>query len=203
MSPWGFGLGAFVLSVVLAPILMDVFYRNLALVFAALGAILGSAALGSAAMLRNPPADYLPKRLCPVGSEGCPRGRPYARPSKSPTCRLGNIVLAGQYAIMWFIFFLNIMAGISLVSFLSPLYQDIWRLDHPTLERSVLAGYGATLIAVSSLFNGLGRIVWGALSDRLGRINTFRVLLASQLIVFGILMTEHDPWVFAIWYVMC
>ena len=44
---------------------------------------------------------------------------------------------------MWFIFFLNIMAGISIVSFLSPLYQDIWRLDHPTLERSVLAGYGA------------------------------------------------------------
>ncbi|MFZ0984182.1 MAG: MFS transporter, partial [Pseudolabrys sp.] len=110
----------------------------------------------------------------------------------------GEYVLAGQYAIMWFIFFLNIMAGISLVSFLSPLYQDIWRLDHPTLERSVLAGYGATLIAVSSLFNGLGRIVWGVVSDRLGRINTFRLLLASQLIVFGILMTEHSPWVFAI-----
>jgi OFA family oxalate/formate antiporter-like MFS transporter len=35
-------------------------------------------------------------------------------------------------------------------------------------------------------------------SERLGRINTFRLLLASQLIVFGILMTEHNPWVFAI-----
>ena len=106
--------------------------------------------------------------------------------------------MAGQYAIIWFIFFLNIMAGISIVSFLSPLYQDIWRLDHPTLESSILAGYGATLIAVSSLFNGFGRIVWGAVSEWLGRINTFRLLLASQLIVFGILMTEHNPWVFAI-----
>ena len=36
------------------------------------------------------------------------------------------------------------------------------------------------------------------MSERLGRINTFRLLFASQLIVFGILMTEHDPWVFAI-----
>jgi len=54
----GFGLGAFVLSFVLAPILMNVFHRNLALVFAALGAILGSAAFGSAAMLRNPPDDF-------------------------------------------------------------------------------------------------------------------------------------------------
>ena len=107
-------------------------------------------------------------------------------------------VLTGQYAIMWFIFFLNIMAGISIISFLSPLYQDIWKLDHPTLERSVLAGYGATLIAVSSLFNGFGRIVWGVVSERAGRINTFRLMLASQLIVFGILMTEHSPWVFAV-----
>jgi OFA family oxalate/formate antiporter-like MFS transporter len=99
---------------------------------------------------------------------------------------------------MWFVFFLNITAGISIISFLSPLYQDIWRLDHPTLERAVLAGYGATLIAVSSLFNGVGRIAWGALSERLGRINTFRVLFASQLVVFGFLMTEHDPWIFAV-----
>ena len=117
---------------------------------------------------------------------------------KNLICRSGEYVLAGQYAIMWFIFFLNITAGISIVSFLSPLYQDVWRLDYPNLERSVLAGYGATLIAVSSLFNGLGRIVWGAASERLGRINTFRLLLASQLIVFGILMTERNPWGFAI-----
>src|SRR4029453_11746844 len=98
---------------------------------------------------------------------------------------------------MLFIFFLNITAGISIISLLSPLYQDIWRLNHPTLERSVLAGYGATLIAVSSVFNGVGRIAWSALSERLGRINIFRVILASQLVVFGILMTEHNPWVFA------
>ena len=58
----GFGLGAFVLSVVLAPILMYLFHRNLALVFAALGAILGSAAFGSAAMLSNPPGRLSPER---------------------------------------------------------------------------------------------------------------------------------------------
>jgi OFA family oxalate/formate antiporter-like MFS transporter len=87
--------------------------------------------------------------------------------------------------------------ALSIISFQSPLYQDIWKLDRPTLERSVLAGYGATLIAVSSLFNGFGRILWGALSERLGRINSFRLLLASQLVVFGVLMTERNPWVFA------
>jgi OFA family oxalate/formate antiporter-like MFS transporter len=194
----GFGLGAFVLSAVLAPILMRVLDGNLTLVFAALGAILGSAAFGSAAMLRDPPTGYLPRGYVPPASKDTGAAGPYARAEEDSDLPLREYVLAGQFAIMWFIFFLNIIAGISIISFQSPLYQDIWRLDHPTLERSVLAGYGATLIAVSSLFNGLGRIVWGAMSERLGRINTFRLLFASQLVVFGMLMTERDPWVFAI-----
>jgi len=194
----GFGLGAFVLSAVLAPILMRAFHGNLTLVFAALGGILGSAAFGSAAMLRDPPAGYLPSGYVASASKDARAGGPYAKAEEESDLPLTEYVLAGQYAIMWFIFFLNITAGISIVSFLSPLYQDVWRLDYPNLERSVLASYGATLIAVSSLFNGLGRIVWGAASERLGRINTFRLLHASQLIVFGILMTERNPWGFAI-----
>lgn len=197
IAAMGFGLGAFVLSVMLAPILMRIFSGDLILVFAALGVILGSVATGSAAMLRNPPDGYLPPGFVPATQASLASG-PYARAEQEADLPLGEYLLAGQYAIMWFVFFLNIAAGISIISFLSPLYQDIWRLDHPTLERSVLAGYGATLIAVSSLFNGFGRIAWGALSERLGRINTFRVLFATQLVVFGFLMTEHNPWVFAI-----
>ena len=194
----GFGLGAFILSFVLAPLPMRVLHGNLTYVFAALGAILGSAAFGCAAMLRDPPAGYLPSGYVPSASKDARAVSPYAKAEEATDLPLKEYVLVGQYAIVWFIFFLNITAGISIISFLSPLYQDIWRLDHPILERSVLAGYGATLIAVSSLFNGFGRIVWGAVSERLGRINTFRLLFASQLVVFGMLMTERDPWVFAI-----
>jgi MFS transporter, OFA family, oxalate/formate antiporter len=193
----GFGLSGFVLSVVLAPILMRAFHGNLTLVFAALGAILGSTAIVSAGMLRDPPAGYLPSGYVPPASLSAGAVGPYAKVDEESDLPLREYILAGQHAILWFIFFLNIMAGMSIVSFLSPLYQDIWKLDDPTLARSVLAGYGATLIAVSSLFNGVGRIVWGAVSDRLGRMNTFRILLASQLIVFGMLMTERDPWIFA------
>jgi OFA family oxalate/formate antiporter-like MFS transporter len=194
----GFGLGAFVLSIMLAPILMHVLDRNLILVFAALGAILGSVAIGSAAMLKNPPDGYLPSGYVPTAKGAAIIEGPYARAEQEADLPLREYLFAGQYTIMWFVFFLNIAAGISIISFLSPLYQDIWRLNYPTLDRSVLAGYGATLIAVSSLFNGFGRIFWGALSERLGRLNTFRVLFATQMFVFGILMTEHNPWIFAI-----
>ena len=74
----------------------------------------------------------------------------------------------------------------------------MWGLADPSVEPETLAEYGATLIAASSLCNGFGRLFWGLLSDRIGRIRVFRILLASQMIVFGILMTERDPWVFSV-----
>src|SRR5207248_10652956 len=109
----GFGLSGFVLSVVLAPILMHLFHRNLTLVFAALGAILGSTAIGSAATQRNPPADYLPRGYVPSAAKGVGAANPYAKAEEDSDLPLKEYILAGQYAIMWFIFFLNIMAGIS------------------------------------------------------------------------------------------
>ena len=105
---------------------------------------------------------------------------------------------------MWLVFFFNIAAGISVISFQSSLLQDVWGLADPTVEPEMLAEYGATLIAVSSLCNGVGRLFWGLLSDRIGRVRVFRILLASQMVVFGILMTERDPWIFSalVCYVM-
>ena len=108
-----------------------------------------------------------------------------------------DYLLSGQFLIMWVVFFCNIAAGISVISFQSPLLQEIWGLSDPAVEPAVLASYGATLIAVSSLFNGLGRLLWGTISDRIGRVESFRLMLATQMIVFGVLMTERDPWIFS------
>jgi OFA family oxalate/formate antiporter-like MFS transporter len=72
----------------------------------------------------------------------------------------------------------------------------LWRAARPGLSSSDLAAYGATLIAVSSLFNGFGRMFWGALSDRLGRLPVFRLMLATQLIAFLALATSASPWLF-------
>ena len=65
------------------------------------------------------------------------------------------------------------------------------------MEPETLAAYGAMLIAVSSMFNGAGRLLWGMVADRIGRARVFRILLASQMVVFGVLMTERDPIVFS------
>lgn len=194
----GFGLGAFVVTVILAPILMRILHANLHWVFAALGGILGAVAIASALMVKNPPAGFLPKGYTPPEARPDRLRDPYANALEAIDLPLADYILAGEFGFIWVMFFLNITAGISIISLQSPLYQDIWRFEHPAMERSALAAYGAALIAVSSLCNGFGRIFWGAASERLGRVNTFRVLLASQMVVFGVLMTEQNPWIFAI-----
>ena len=198
MVSMGFGLGAFVVTVILAPILMRILHANLHWVFAALGGSLGVVAIASAVMVKNPPAGFLPKGYTPPEARQDRLRDPYAQALEAMDLPLADYVLTGEFGFMWVMFFLNITAGLSIISLQSPLYQDICRFDHPTMERSALAAYGAALIAVSSLCNGFGRIFWGVASERLGRVNTFRVLLASQMVVFGILMTEHDPWIVAI-----
>ena len=90
------------------------------------------------------------------------------------------------------------------ISFQSPLLQDILRLRLPDATNfadaeviTMLNAAGATLIAVSSVFNGLGRFFWGAVSDKIGRIFTFRILLALQALIFiALIFVSHPVWFF-------
>jgi OFA family oxalate/formate antiporter-like MFS transporter len=181
----GFGVGAFVMSKVLAPLLLSSTKGDLVPVFVSLGVFFGIVLLPVTWCLQNPPAEL-----------SAPPAAARATPAEvEPATR--DYLLSSQFLIMWVVFFFNITAGISVISFQSPLLQEIWGLSDPAVEPAALASYGATLIAVSSLFNGLGRLLWGTISDRIGRVESFRLMLASQMIVFGVLMTERNPWVFS------
>ncbi|MCY4394190.1 MAG: OFA family MFS transporter [Rhodospirillaceae bacterium] len=183
----GFGVGAFLLSKVLAPILILATEGNLPSVFIWLGVLFAVILLPSSFLLHDPPTGYR------VTAAGVISGVLEEEESGSVRQCIGS----REFAVMWIVFFFNIAAGISVISFQSSLLQDVWGLADPTVEPEVLAQYGATLIAVSSLCNGAGRLFWGLLSDRIGRVRVFRILLGSQMIVFGILMTENNPWVFS------
>ena len=185
----GFGVGAFLLSKGLAPLLVVRAGEDLAQVFLWLGIIFACLLIPCSLLLSDPPAPATLQTLVagPSGAE------PAAEESTAVKTYLGS----QQFVFMWIVFFFNIAAGITVISFQSELLQEVWGLSDPSLEPATLAGYGATLIAISSLCNGVGRLFWGLLSDRLGRVRVFRILLASQMVVFGILMTETDPWVFS------
>jgi OFA family oxalate/formate antiporter-like MFS transporter len=73
---------------------------------------------------------------------------------------------------------LNVTAGAALISVAAPLAQELTRVGPAT---------GAIAVCVISLFNGLGRLMWGALSDRLGRARTFLALFLLQAAAFALL----------------
>ena len=178
----GFGVGAFLLSKILAPFLVVATGKDLPMVFVWLGVVFALILIPSSLMLSDP-------RGGPSGAGG---------EEEAEEGSIADCLKSREFIVMWLVFFFNIAAGISVISFQSPLLQDVWGLADPSVEPEELAAYGATLIAVSSLCNGVGRLFWGLLSDRIGRARVFRILLASQMVVFGILMTESNPWVFSI-----
>ncbi len=174
MVVMGFGFGALLMSKVIAPVLDAMFQNQLPLTFAGAGLIVGVVGLVAAAGLRNPP-DAPPGSVTLDGLEE---------------------IRSRQFGLMWLVFFCNIAAGIAIISFQSPLLQDLWKKVDPAMSPAALAASGATLIAVSSVFNGLGRFFWGGLSDRLGQLVTFRIMLATQVVAFVALMMVGNPWLF-------
>ena len=191
----GFGVGAFLLSKGMAPLLVVRAGDDLAQVFLWLGIIFACVLIPCSLLLSDPPApSTLPTQV--AGSSGA-AGLPGAEAPPEESLAVKTYLGSQQFVFMWIVFFFNIAAGITVISFQSELLQEVWGLSDPSLEPATLAEYGATLIAISSLCNGVGRLFWGLLSDRLGRVRVFRILLASQMVVFGFLMTETNPWVFS------
>jgi OFA family oxalate/formate antiporter-like MFS transporter len=213
MVVMGFGLGALFMSKVLAPTLLGLTGGNLVSVFLLLSAVFLVLGLASAAFMRNPPDQPKAARSAAARKSGSSRKPGAARRSAAGSCAedspevtVSRAVFSGRFALLWVVFFCNITAGIAIISFQSPLFQDLWKRVSPDLSAAVLAGLGATLVAVSSLFNGGGRFLWGAVSDRAGRSQTFRIMLGSQIVVFGLLVVTGSPWVFAVlvcWVLLC
>lgn len=197
MVVMGFGFGALVMAKVVAPILMSVSGGNLVQIFFCVGVAMLAATLTAGYFLVNPPAGFMPKGFAPPATAV---EQSYSRDAL--TAR--QCIFSGRFLLMWLVFFFNIVAGIMFIGFQSPLLQDLLKrtMDSAALSNpqvvAGLAASGATLIAVSSIFNGLGRFFWGGLSDKIGRIQTFRLILGSQLAVFIALMFVESPLIFSI-----
>jgi MFS transporter, OFA family, oxalate/formate antiporter len=187
----GFGFGALLMSKIIAPFIIEITDGNLVQVFFCIGIILLIIGLPASLFMVNPRADYLPEE--------------YSSPVKSKTSQkrdagitIKKSLLSGKFLGIWTIFFLNISAGILFIGWQSPMLQDLYKTSKPDMDDATLVAAGATLIAISSVFNGLGRMFWGWISDKLGRIQVFRLILASQVVVFIALMFTSSPVIFMI-----
>ncbi|MCY2928477.1 MAG: OFA family MFS transporter [Planctomycetota bacterium] len=184
----GFGLGALLMSKVLVPLAVGLFGANYPAIFAVLGGLFLVVTPLAGAVLRNPPAGYLPADYAPTQAAALREADVH---HDSLRC-----LVSRRFAMMWLVFFCNIAAGIAIISLQSTMIQDLCVKADGSLSKAQLGAIGATLIAVSSLFNGAGRFFWGGLSDRIGRTAAFRLMLGTQIAAFGALILTSNPWLF-------
>lgn len=197
MVVMGFGFGALIMAKALAPLIMLMTGGNLVLVFSYAGVVMLIVTLPAGYCLVNPPAGFVPDGYTASATS-------VGVQASQDAITVKECILSGKFLMMWTVFFFNIIAGIMFIGFQSPLLQDLMQetMDPASLTdpqvAAGLAAAGATLIAISSIFNGAGRLFWGGLSDKIGRVQTFRLIFCSQLIVFIALIFVRNPVVFGV-----
>jgi len=202
LAVMGFGFGAFFMGKI-APIMIGSFKGGLtpdasgvAMTFYIWGVIFLVLVVGAAQFFKNPPAGWLPAGFTPSASSV----------SAADSLMFGQAVKTPQWWMLWGMLFLNVSAGLGLISQLSPLAQDYYKplVTDPTITGDalvkVLAAAGGTVVSITAIFNGLGRLFWARVSDTIGRKAVFGTMFATQAIIYilialGIL---SNYWIFMI-----
>jgi len=92
-----------------------------------------------------------------------------------------------QFYLLTGTFLLGCMGGLMIIGFAKPI--------------AVAKGLAATAtigVLAVSVFNSMGRLVWGAVSDKLGRINTLIVLLSITAIFSLLVNAASGYWIYAL-----
>ena len=99
---------------------------------------------------------------------------------------------------LWTVCFLYSLAGLGIISLQSPLFQKIAGDGDPALSKAALAALGATLIGWTSFGNSVGRLFWASISDKIGRVNAFILLLATAGAVLLVLPHVSSPLLYGV-----
>jgi OFA family oxalate/formate antiporter-like MFS transporter len=179
MIVMGFGIGALFMSKIFAPFSMKLASNNVAVAFLLIAGVF--------AVIMAIACRYI---YSPHATAGLLHHKPSEADNYEPRLH--------QRIRLWLICFTYSLAGLGIISLLSPLMQDVSRAAKPGLSATELAAAGATLIAIASIGNSLGRLFWAWASDVIGRVNVFMILLGSGGIAYLILPNVASPILFSI-----
>jgi MFS transporter, OFA family, oxalate/formate antiporter len=163
----GFGAGALITAPVAARLIQAV---GVLPTFAYLGVAYFIIATIAALFLQNPPEGYQPPGWTPTAKQTAQRAtRDFV---------LGEALKAWQWWVLWLILFLNVSAGIAVISQEAPIFQEL------TGVTAIVAG---GMVGIASLGNGVGRIFWAWVSDITTRRIAFGLIFIVQVVLFWLL----------------
>jgi OFA family oxalate/formate antiporter-like MFS transporter len=185
LAVMGFGFGAFFMGKI-APMMIAAFKGGMtpsgvAQTFYIWGVIFLVLVVGAAQLFKNPPQGWLPAGFKPSATTV----------SAADSCTFDVACKTPQWWMLWSMLFLNVSAGLGLISQLSPMAQDLFKpLADASLKPEdlvkVLAAAGGSVVAYSAIFNGLGRLFWARVSDTIGRKSVFAIMFASQAVIYAL-----------------
>jgi OFA family oxalate/formate antiporter-like MFS transporter len=172
LAVMGFGLGAFFMGKIVPGMILAMGVTN---TFYVLGIVFLILCTAAAQAFKNPPQGWLPAGFKPSATAVCAADSfTFAEASKTR-----------QWYMLWLMLFLNVSAGLGLLSQLSPMAQEV--LKKTITDPAQLAVTGGLVLAIASIFNGLGRLFWAWLSDSIGRKNVFITMFITQAVLYILL----------------
>jgi len=163
----GFGAGALVTAPLATRLIQTV---GVSQTFLVLGAIYLIMVVAASFFMRNPPANYRPAGWEPTAA--------VARNRAGGQYTLGQALRTWQWYALWLVLFLNVNAGISILSQAAPMAVEI---------TGVTAIVAAGMVSILSIANGSGRFLWAWLSDAIGRKWVFLAMFLIQAVAFFLL----------------
>ncbi|HSV26558.1 MAG TPA: OFA family MFS transporter, partial [Sedimentisphaerales bacterium] len=153
--------------------------------FLSLGLIFLVTVVGGAQLLRNPPAGYVPAGW-----------QPAATTQTSAVTKVDytamEMLRTPNFWLLWVTFFISCTAGLMVIMKASPIWQSfsIGTMSGPIQEDVYIkiATAGALAVSILAIFNALSRILWGKISDSLGRKSTLIIIA----ILCGVTMLMLD-----------
>jgi OFA family oxalate/formate antiporter-like MFS transporter len=172
LAVFGFGAGTLIFGPLISKVVIS---SGIANAFFTVGVIMIIGVCGSGALFKVPPAGYKPAGWNPPAAAAGTA----TKLDWSPNEMIGN----AQFYILWIIYFFGAAAGLMVIGVAVPIGVEVAKLTAPVAA----AGLGTM-----ALLNGLGRLVHGSISDKIGRKNTVILMFCEYLVAFLILLPNSD-----------
>jgi OFA family oxalate/formate antiporter-like MFS transporter len=176
----GYGAGALVMAPIAAPMIVS---HGVAYTFDAFGIVYLIVVIIAAQFYANPPQGWRPAGWQPTSA--------VAKAASTYEFTVREAASTWQFYLLWAMLFLNVSAGIMIISQASPMAQSKEFVGMTAIQ-------AAGMVGLISIFNGLGRVFWAWVSDMIGRARVYFLLYAIQAVIFFALTSIHNATVFSI-----
>jgi OFA family oxalate/formate antiporter-like MFS transporter len=178
----GYGAGALIFSPIAARLIQT---SGVPMTFWVFGIAYFILVVAAAQFYANPPEGWRPAGWVATSA--------VAKSATTANFTVAEAMRTWQFWLLLVLLFLNVSAGIMIISQASPMAQQM-------VNMTPVAAAG--MVGLISIFNGAGRVFWAWVSDYVGRAPVFFMLYAIEAVILFFLPNTHSITLFSIMFAL-